>query len=128
MTILMVKKLRKNIFYVSNFHLQGLDGNHYESYFGTGGPPNSDNENDSQIKKPFVFLKPIFKVLEPWEGTDSHSDYNNVPKTIASNASIDIGGKNGIYDSNSGPLRFTLSGFAESIIQENYTSHLNAGW
>ena len=83
MTILMVKKLRKNIFYVSNFHLHGLDGNHYESYFGTGGPINSDNGNDSQIKKPFVF-KPIFKVLEPWEGTDSHSDYNNVPKTIAS--------------------------------------------
>ena len=58
------EKAEENTFYVSNFHLQGLDGNHYESYFGTGGPPNSDDENDSEIKKPFVFSKPIFKVLD----------------------------------------------------------------
>ena len=92
-------------FFINNFHFEGIDGNHYEFHQGQHGPENEGEGNS------FLFSKQILRVAQPWEDNFSGNDYNNIPPILASDTSIDFGGKNGIYDVQDGPLQITLNGF-----------------
>jgi hypothetical protein len=94
-------------FYINNYHLEGIHGEHYENH----GDPFAGSESESEV--PLLFSKPILQIEEPW-GVDheDEEEYENILNVLATDTSIDFGGENGIYSANGGPLRFTLDGFS----------------
>ena len=94
-------------FYLNNYHLQGIHGEHFEKH----RDPYAGSESESEV--PLLFSKPILQIEKPWAGDhEEEEDYDNIFNVLATDTSIDFGGENGIYPANGGPLRFTLAGFS----------------